>query len=766
MFRIGTLLVVVGWVWLSFAATARAAEPCTPFTAGAVRADFGPPIPIDPATTSGSGTLQLENLTDQRLCELSLHAEQLVSTLTGRAMDSEVAWSAPANAPFELGPKQRLALKLTVSRVWDAGEATASVRLGSAEIGRVRTERLRVPFAIELANAGTDASPLHVGRGEPLLLQLKNGDALNYGVEWQLLLDGDRIGEQQGKQGCDSQPVTLSASSSALVKLCLAERAFPSGPSAWFKERVRHGVLELSHAADRGAAGAPVSKVFPVVVALGVGTAEQRTAYCLLLTMVVLVLGGLCSLFLTHAIPNAFQRLALRARLEPLAARTKGLSDHLPARLQVELRVTRLSISQRLEKEWAWFPGTAEVLEGVAREVSVLELRLTLIDRIDELLRRIEQMGSDGPPGLLRAERLSLLSGLRPLENLAPRSDELTAARERIATAEGRIARIEAQDPELQSAVVSEGSKLWAGFDAAWQALPAAEPWAAKLLANTHAFVGEARLRLAPGSAEALATLDTDLAKLRLIAEYIRVCARATAEQRTRFDEIGRTDEDAGVSQPITQRERFFECLSGSGSRTMDQARLVLREAEQGIFVKQIVEQLERGKFAIEVDPQYALVYDPIAFRFVFLEDKFNDAEARKKLDCEWTFVHGDDRRIERVWDAFQFFSSPGCFDVHVTIRRGTTVFYSNTSPAHPAPCTVTIRTRKDRVRSERAVLELIQLGVALAVTMGALATGARDQLERLDFIAGIAAIFALGFGADVVKNIVSRRVPAATSNG
>lgn len=788
MFRFG---VGGGWAWRwllgAFVAAllaaipvpARAAEPlpCAALEAvsGVIAADFGAAIAIDPATNAGSGVLVLENLTEQRFCELTLKAERFVSTLTRQAMDSEVTVLVPGatpsdGAPFELAPKQRIEVKLTAARVWDAGEATAAVRLGRFTLGTLRAQRLRVPFAIELGNAGTEASPLHGERGKPLLFQVKNADALNYALAWELILDGESVAEQLGKQGCDSQPVTLGASSSGFLRVCLPERSFPGAPGSWFKERVRHGVLKLSHAADAGAQAAPASKVFPVVVALGVGSVGWRTARCLLLTLVVLMLGGLCSLFLTHAIPNAFQRLALRAKLEPLAARTKALSDHLPAQLQVELRVTRLSISQRLENEWAWYPGTAEVLAAVAREVQVLELRLALIDRVDDLLRRIELMGPDGPPDALRQQRRALLTALRPLEGLTPRAAELKTAEDNIGAVEAELGRIEAEDPILRSALLAEASSFMNQyFEPAWRELPAAEPWVEKLRASTEGFVREARERLAKGEDRAdenLAALDTTFTKVKLIVDYVRVCRRATAEQRVRFDEAALGDQDAQLGQPISQRERFFECLSGSGSRTLDQARLVLRQAEQGIFVKQIVEQLELGKFAIEVDPQYALVYDPIAFRFVFLEDKFNDAEARKKLDCEWTFAHGSDRRVERVWDAFQFFSSPGRCDVQVTVRRGTTVFYSNQTSAHPAPCSVTIRTRKDRVRSERAALELIQLGVALAVTMGALATGARDQLERLDLLAGVAAIFALGFGADVVKNIVSRRVPPVTSSG
>jgi hypothetical protein len=61
----------------------------------------------------------------------------------------------------------------------------------------------------------------------------------------------------------------------------------------------------------------------------------------------------------------------------------------------------------------------------------------------------------------------------------------------------------------------------------------------------------------------------------------------------------------------------------------------------------------------------------------------------------------------------------------------------------------------------DKNLLEFVQLGVALAITLGALISGAREQLEKLDLVMGIVAVIALGFGADVVKNPISRRAPA-----
>jgi len=687
-------------------------------------------------------------------------------------MNSEVSWSTQGGVEkaelvvhFELSPRQRLLLEFRVAQLWDAGEFAAKVILAGRALGSIHAQKLRVPFGIELSTSGSDAQPLHAKKGEPLLLNLRNKDALNYALNWELVLDGEGGGARTARAGCDSPTVALPASSDLPLRVCLPEPAFPGFPGAWFVEEVRRGVLKVSYAEHAGPAPSP-TKVFPVVVGLGARTEAQRRFACLVLTGFVLVLGGLCSLFLTHAIPNSFQRLALRQKLEPLAARTKGLSDHVPARLRVELRVSRLGLSQRIEHEQVFFSGATEGLEEIASEVQILERRVDLIGRMDDWLRRIEVMGSDGPPALLLEQQQALLGHMAPLEGPAPSTSELDAAEAGIASVKGVLERIEDDDAELRESVIEAARKfLTERFEPAWSRVPGDQPWAAQLKSSASGIVDEARLRFgkeAEDAGEPLAKLDTLFEKAVLIAEYIRVCMSATEVQRKRFDDTGVRAKPGDA----TQRERFFECLSGAGSRTLAQARLVLREAEQGIFVKQIVEQLEQGKFAIKIEPQYTLVYDRIAFSFVFHEDKFNDAAARAKLDCEWTFSHGADKRVENCWEAFQFFSSPGQNFVYVVIRRGAETYYSNAGAPSPNPATVTVRSRKNKLFRERTALELTRLGVALAVTMGALMTGARDQLQHLDLAPGIAAIFAIGFGADVVKNLVSRRVTAPSTNG
>ena len=729
-------------------------------------ADFGSVVVIDPETNGGSGLVMLENHTGKKVSGLSLRADKFVNTLTERTIDSEVAWSSAGDEkaaviyPFDLEPNERRAIKMTVSRVWDAGNFTAPVYLGKYLLGRIRAERLRVPFGITLADAGTEAKPLHAGQALPLVLTLKNGDALTYGLNWELVLEGDNVGEKQGRAGCDSQPVIISASSDLPLKLCLPARSFPSYPGALFKDRIVHGELRVSHAADRNGPVAPAMKVFPVVLGLGSSSEDLRTACCFVLTGIVLILGGLCSLFLRHAIPNSVQRLALRSRLDELAADTKSLSDCVPPRLRVDLRIARLGLGQRIDDEQMIFPGAAEVMTQIERQTETLTQRVQLITRFDRLLRDTEALGSDGPPDLLEQQRAALLNGMRLLETETPSLAAFAEADSTILAVDAMLKRIASRDAALRSAVIDEAMAFWANtFARKWDGAPDL-PWAKTMRENAGGFVEQARDRLEQAESKpppegSLTTLDATFKKLKLLAEYMRVCSEASEEDAQRFDEVGW--EDRNEPKNATQRARFFDCLSRAGSRNMAQVELLLRQAEQGIFMKQIVAELEHGNFALVAMPQYAIPFDPITFRLQFFRTPFNEAAARQKLDCEWTFPHGVDERTESGWEPSQFFSTAGRVSVRVAVRHGSEAIVV---PSARSTTRVAIHARKNKLGMERTKLELIQLGVALAVTLAALASGARDQLEKLDLIGAIAAIFVLGFGADVVKNLVARRTP------
>jgi hypothetical protein len=59
---------------------------------------------------------------------------------------------------------------------------------------------------------------------------------------------------------------------------------------------------------------------------------------------------------------------------------------------------------------------------------------------------------------------------------------------------------------------------------------------------------------------------------------------------------------------------------------------------------------------------------------------------------------------------------------------------------------------------SDHASVETLRLLLALGIAVLALVAGAREQLLKLDVIPGLIGVFLLGFGADAVKNLFTKR--------
>lgn len=176
-----------------------------------------------------------------------------------------------------------------------------------------------------------------------------------------------------------------------------------------------------------------------------------------------------------------------------LAARIGRMSEHVSAQRRSEFRVKRLELSQRIDRELSFLPGTTDVFDQAARELQLLERRVDLIARIDDRLRRIEHLGSEGPSRVLGrlAERLVLTSRLLGAERPEPGAFEVVE--KAINAADVELVRIESEDEVLRKAILDEATSFWKDyFEPLWRALPEDSAWVNALRTKMGAFVAHA----------------------------------------------------------------------------------------------------------------------------------------------------------------------------------------------------------------------------------------------------------------------------------
>ena len=191
------------------------------------------------------------------------------------------------------------------------------------------------------------------------------------------------------------------------------------------------------------------------------------------------------------------------------------------------------------------------------------------------------------------------------------------------------------------------------------------------------------------------------------------------------------------------------------------QARQARVELEEGIFPSTVEKILAEENVSVNVIPLQPLPNQAVSLEVVFNSKAMNTCMARNEFECVWDFgALGK----EEGWRISHYFASQDEATFSVSFRRpdGEMIMKAgsdNIKARKEHPITLQRATGK-RKYGERAKIERIQLAVALAIALIGLFAGAREQLMKLDVFSGLIGVFLIGFGADTVKNLITKRSP------
>src|SRR6202035_268007 len=125
---------------------------------------------------------------------------------------------------------------------------------------------------------------------------------------------------------------------------------------------------------------------------------ETTQTFFALYVMSFLFLGGVLSLLANSILPNMLKRISYEKQLSGLANRTSSVSYRVDSYVRVLLRLERKKIEFAL-KEATWYSlSIAEKIDAVAVDITRLDRRLTIAERVDELRRRFETIAGTAPP--------------------------------------------------------------------------------------------------------------------------------------------------------------------------------------------------------------------------------------------------------------------------------------------------------------------------------------------------------------------------------
>ncbi len=754
-----------------------------------------PVVFVDQATGLGSATLLLSNQLKVPVT-LDLTAA-FVPTLASQTLvefaDTEKGLPSPI---FErkLAPLEKITVFLTVKDAWSDGQQDIELynHFGKETMGKIHV--LRVSLALEDPKLN-----LNLVYGDTTRILLKNDEAVTYHrVHWELI-NGHVICDDGGKEfDIQANSTTILSCTprlqwnpSWLPEYLVNKLPWRPGWTAdavkWpgLQDGYRFVLYENRSVAPSSSKGSlqpqeqsdPIVQLasFPGKASLDFFRPTSRIVVKYIVIFIVLAMGGLASLFLSYYIPNKLQRLDLRDKLLALAIRTSNLSTRISSRLAVLVRLERSRLSSLLEKRLAISPDFAAVAALCTAGIAQLDDKVTILEQTDIVLGLLEQRQTEGaPPTRVDQINAALEDANVRLDRSEMTPDDIAKAAGSVDLAMTIVSKLQEEDAAFGQSLFKDCQKLVRELKqldqtGSYSAIHDRVGFALNMVAGVNAPVVQADY----------VDIDYALQKSRIVLRYVRLRESVTdPEVRKRLD-----------GHRTNLLTSYLQRKSWAGLKA---ARLLIREMEDDIYPEKIAEKIiarlgddQSREVVIEIDPDFVYESAPIDFSLRFYSQEYDSCSAREEFKVVWNFDDGHEgegwtashyflpRQIEWTWRTPPSVKGETRWYQHIARyfhpdnRNSFTVIASVYDPNGKL---ISIQGNASAVlryevhihpsalfdSSERTRVEAIKLSAALAVAIVGLLSGAQAQIDKLDLIPGIVAVFLLGFGADSIKRLLT----------
>jgi hypothetical protein len=537
--------------------------------------------------------------------------------------------------------------------------------------------------------------------------------------------------------------------------------------------------------------------------------------------IVDLFLGACASMLLKLWLPNSRRKLRLKEDLELIGRQIADVSGRVGARPTVMLRVQQKRLLDLLDpKMTGGRMAVSPDFEDVAKHCEVaaerLKKQLELIRSVDHSAARLACLtGKPLPPSALaRIETCMdrIVSLATPIE---ADEDDLQSVQTDLTQVAVCVDQMEQSNTGIRQFMQERLTELVGFFKPLLE--PAAQngtTTAGDLPAPAPAFTGHSgaatALALAleedagdePLSAaarrfqqdlpetfhalqnpkipetisfEALAELDSHLYKLSLIRRYLQIDPDLSAAE---------PDHDS----PARIYPQLIDVLRLRSWDAIRTAQILIGQAEQGLYNEDVANAIRDGRLYIWCDRQVIRPNTPVEFALKFGRSTLNHASARDEFRCEWTFEHpspaprGWMRRLAawvrrapaepqgtrtmtvpgHCWNIYQYFPQAGEHTVKVRLEdwMGAPVTGPKGEATEPVSMTFTVEKRGWDKAGPRLRLEIVSMALALAPALFALLTSAQEQVAKVSWSTALGGVFALGFGVDTLKNLLTTKQP------
>jgi hypothetical protein len=699
------------------------------------------------------------------------------------------------NLPATLAPKQSIQAIIDFHGFTGSLTAHATLFNEGVQVAVLRLVAVDTPLNIALDGEGTANDPIPYSLNRSVTLTLKNSGKDYVTLDWKFLIGGTVEGSG-----------TAIMIPGGLARLVFKPTDDVYADVDWLKPRKLDGLLLLRpHTPPDVDTSLFNLQPLPVSVYMDRWSPTTTQVFFASFVMVLLLLGGVLSLLSNSILPDIQTKLAYEKKVATLADRTTTISNRVNSYLRVLLDLDRRKIEMTLS-DVHWFSiSTGEKIDAAAADIAKLEKRLDVTETLDRLRRRFEVISAWAPPSASDRIDLSLEVAASRLRTVDLSDDVVAAVNGILAKAEGDMDSLE--DLASQTKAVAENFKQikirlsvfpLEYYQDLRDALPGIFHMFDEPFDNPDNLVRSM-----------LFAIDHDIFAGHIALDYAMV--RATIARSAPLP-CG-TPGEAALERLRDRECRLIELLGTMSWKALRGANLLVQQMREDIYESDVLDEIKRHRdqqdriVRIAYDTMRVRPYLPIFFSLAFDNPRFANAAALHCVVFRWTFPKeffedsttvchyfaGDEVGVAAKFEEAAINAPPAPLQAAISNqrqvlrkaihkkqeqlrkkeekRRRKNAYFTMVSlevhrPDTPGDCAVlTEAVRVDPPQdwtNSRTGIELARFLMAFGAALVVLEAGIMDQLKKLDLLAAIVAVVALGFGADSIKNILGQTSKSA----
>jgi hypothetical protein len=683
---------------------------------------------VDGGAATASTTMQLHN-PNTAAYKYTLVIQNAKAKNTNRPADWVVSFYGADNKPGgplldgKASPNQSFAVRVDISHAVEAGESSAELQCNNVKIADLRLVKEQgFPFKVSLEGNPAEKPEVEFVQGNQLDLRLKNDDAMHYPLSWEFFLKGKAV-----------SGTTLVGPNGSTKFSMTPDDSWFSLWQSFFRSETADGTLTLGYRPE-GAAGAYPSKTIPIKAKLSYYSPAARDIVAMVFVLAIRAAGGIASPYFNVDLVNRLKAISINERVGQLSRVIGEIGPPLSSPLRVSLWLERYRISGTLPRGILFTPEIAAILAQSDADTEVLKQRVDLATQISDAIKREQAAINAGSaaPSLMEQVTKNLLDAQDLLKKSVLSNSETEKVKSLLGIASNILDKLGQPDADLETAIAGRLTAVRARFTPN----VLADPICGQI--KTQAPIPFAQLDPnAPPTSQS--DRDMNTRKLAVIADLVQMQS----------------------ADPDT-----VACLARQDFGSLATAELLLAQLKDRVSLNDLIAELTANppRVYFTIDRDAVRVNTPIMMRLMFNKSRLNGAAAKRRIEVTWNFGH--DNFTEKGWEINHYFPHPrpdkdskdplaaGPYQVSVTFKDTDQV-----PIIAPNPITHDVEVTAARPEGRgHAAVEVQRWAVGFFVALIGLFAGAKEKILSLDTAGAIFALFLLGFGIDMAKNLLVQK--------